>query len=137
MCLHDACPKTENEVGCISCGRVCLSLACFERHKVCKIIPNKETIPPACELWHQCKKCRVKLAVAKRDPSLHVCGEWQCPSCAEYHVGEHLCYQKSSQSDPEEGQKRKFVFMISRRAKMIFFNVNRVTLPLVLDAVNA
>lgn len=66
--------------------------------------------PPACDLWHQCKKCRVKLAVAKRDPSLHVCGEWQCPSCAEYHVGEHLCYKKSYQSDPEERQKRKFIF---------------------------
>lgn len=46
MCLHDACPKTKHEVGCITCGRVCRSLTCFERHKVCKKIPNNESIPP-------------------------------------------------------------------------------------------
>ena len=35
-CLHDACLKTDNQVGCGTCGRVCCSRACFERHKVGK-----------------------------------------------------------------------------------------------------
>ena len=109
VCLHNDCPKTEMQVGCRFCGRVCRSLACFERHRVGKML-RKDRLPPACELWHQCRKCRVKLSAAKRNPKLHVCGEWQCSSCVEYHVGEHLCYQKSTQSDPEERQKKKFIF---------------------------
>jgi hypothetical protein len=110
VCLHNNCPKTEIRVGCQTCGRVCRSLACFERHKVERMV-QKDKLPPACELWHQCKKCRVKLSVSKRDPKLHVCGEWQCPSCSEYHVGEHHCYQKSStDSDPAERMKKKIIF---------------------------
>lgn len=69
MCLHDTCPKTEIQVECRACGRVCRSLACFERHKVGKMV-RKDRIPSACELWHQCKKCRVKLSLAKRNPKL-------------------------------------------------------------------
>lgn len=94
VCLHDNCSESELQVGCLSCGRVCRSLACFERHKVGKMV-HKNKVPPACELWYQCKKCRVKLATAKRNPQLHVCGEWQCSSCSEYHLGTHLCYQKA------------------------------------------
>lgn len=90
----DNCIETETKVGCASCSRVCRSLECFKRHKVGKIV-QKEKIPPACELWHQCKKCRVKLSAAKRNPKLHVCGEWQCSSCLEYLVGEYLCFKKS------------------------------------------
>ena len=109
VCLHNDCPETEMKLGCRSCGRVCRSLACFTRHKVGKLV-RKDKLPPACELWHQCKKCRVKLSTSKRDPKLHVCGEWQCSSCSEFHAGEHLCYQKSTQSDPEERLKKKFIY---------------------------
>lgn len=93
---------------CVSCSRVCRSFECFKRHKVGKMVQKKKT-SPACELWHQWKKCRVKLSTAKRYPKLHVCGEWQCSNCVEYHVGEHLCFQKSYSSDPEE-RKKKFSF---------------------------
>uniref|UniRef100_A0A8W8MKN2 Uncharacterized protein n=1 Tax=Magallana gigas TaxID=29159 RepID=A0A8W8MKN2_MAGGI len=108
VCLHDNCSESELQVGCLSCGRVCRSLACFERHKVGKMV-HKNKVPPACELWYQCKKCRVKLATAKRNPQLHVCGEWQCSSCSKYHVGTHLCYQKAYNTDPEKAEK-KFIF---------------------------
>lgn len=109
VCLHDTCPKTEIQVGCRDCGRVCRSLACYERHKIGKMVHNGR-IPPACELWHQCKKCRVKLSLAKRNPKLHVCGEWQCASCTEYHVGEHFCYHRSYNCKPEDRNKKKFIF---------------------------
>lgn len=109
VCLHDNCIETETKVGCVSCSRVCRSFECFKRHKVGKMV-QKEMIPPACELWHQCKKCRVKLLTAKRNPKLHVCGDWQCSSCVEYHDGENLCFQKSYSSDPEERKKKKFIF---------------------------
>ena len=56
VCLHNDCPKTEMQVGCRFCGRVCRSLACFERHRVGKML-RKDRLPPACELWHQCRKC--------------------------------------------------------------------------------
>lgn len=110
VCLYDNCPESEVQVGCPcpSCGRVCRSLACFERHKVGKMV-RKDKLPPACKLWHQCKKCRVKMSTAKRNPKLHICGEWLCSSCSEYHVGTHLCYQKAYQSDPEKA-KKKFIF---------------------------
>ncbi|KAK3105044.1 hypothetical protein FSP39_015966 [Pinctada imbricata] len=109
MCLNDNCPESDVQVGCIDCGRVCRSLACFERHKVDIGIFRKNKAPSACEQWHQCKKCRVKLATAKRHPKLHVCGEWQCSNCSEYHVGKHLCYQKAYNTDTEK-QEKKFMF---------------------------
>lgn len=87
--LHDNCLESKVRVGCRACGRNCRSLAC--------------------ELWHQCKKCRVKLSAVKRNPKLHVCGEWQCSSCSEYYVGTHLCYLKAYKSDPEQ-EKKKFIF---------------------------
>lgn len=103
--MHDNCIKTETKVGCASCGRDCCSFECFKRHKRAKMV-QKTKIPAACELWNQCKKCRVKLSAAKRNPKLNVCGEWECSSCSDYHLGEHLCFQKSYISDPEDREKK-------------------------------
>lgn len=96
------------EKGCRACGRNCRSIACFERHKRSKLV-RKHKVPPASELWHQCKKCRVKLSAVRRNPKLHVCGEWQWSSCSEYYVGSHLCYQKAYNLDLEQ-EKKKFIF---------------------------
>lgn len=95
-------------MGCRSCGRVCRSLLCFKKHKEKRKVKT-ESYPPACQLFYQCKKCRVTLERAKRSPDLHVCEEWQCPNCREYQNGEHNCYQKPFGSEIEKRNK-KFIF---------------------------
>lgn len=134
VCLHDNCVESKVQVVCLSCGRVCRSLACFERHKVGKLV-RKTKVHPACEMWHQCKKCRVKLSTVKRNAKLHVCGEWQCSSCAEYHVGTHLCYQKGYNSNPEKEKKNSY-FTILKRVMTIFYNVIKAIPHLVPDVEN-
>lgn len=109
VCLHDNCPELKVQIGCQDCNRVCRSLACFERHKIGKMV-RKDKVPPACQLWHQCKKFHVKLSTAKRNPNLHACGEWQCSSCSEYHVGTHLCNQKAYTSAAEKKPDKHFIF---------------------------
>lgn len=47
-CLHDACLKTDNQVECRTCGCVCCSRACFERHKVGKKKIHNNNAP---SLW--------------------------------------------------------------------------------------
>lgn len=108
VCLHDNCKKTDVQIGCHSCNRICRSLTCFQRHKTQRMV-KKQSNPAACELFYQCRKCRVTLQRAKRSPELHVCQEWECPNCREYHIGEHHCYQKPFASQIEK-RKKKFIF---------------------------
>lgn len=108
ICLHDHCPETEFQIGCRTCGRICRSKACFERHRKQRVV-KKQSYPPPCDLFHQCKKCRVVLQCCKRSPDLHVCQEWQCPNCLEYQIGEHHCFQKAYGSNLEKRNK-KFIF---------------------------
>lgn len=55
ICLHDHCPETEFQIGCRTCGRICRSKACFERHRKQRVV-KKQSYPPPCDLFHQCKK---------------------------------------------------------------------------------
>lgn len=122
ICLHDHCPETEFQIGCRTCGRVCRSKACFERHREQRVA-KKQSYPPPCELFHQCIKCRVVLQCCKRSSDLHVCQEWQCPNCLEYQIGEHQCYQKSCGPNLEKRNKKLFSTTL-RRVKMTSFSVS-------------
>lgn len=108
VCLSDNCPKSNVQLGCRLCNRVCRSMECFQRHKEQRTV-NKSTYPPACDLFYQCKMCRVTLQRLKRPPELHVCQEWECPNCQEYQMGEHRCYQKRGGPQLQKRNK-KFIF---------------------------
>ena len=108
VCLDQNC-RVSQEMSCRSCRRVCRSIDCFRRHQSQKTYKNK-TYPSQCQLYFQCKTCKKLIKYDERKPEEHICGEWKCPSCLRYHVGEHLCYQRSRElSDPEES-KKKFIF---------------------------
>lgn len=65
VCLSDHCPKSNLQLSCRLCNRFCRSMECFQRHKEQRAV-KKETYPPACDLFYQCKMCRVTLQRAKR-----------------------------------------------------------------------
>ena len=108
VCLHDHCSDSDVQMGCRSCNRVCRSYDCFQRHKKERKV-KKQTYPPACDLYYQCKKCRVVLEHAKRSPDQHKCSEWQCPNCLEYQTDDHQCYQKAFKSQIEKRKKNYFL----------------------------
>lgn len=90
---------------------------------------RKDKVPPACQLWHQCKKFHVKLSTAKRNPNLHACGEWQCSSCSEYHT--------KKLTHPLRKKKRTDIlsFMTWRRNRTTFSDAIRAIPLLVSDVV--
>lgn len=46
VCLHDNCKKTDVQIGCHSCNRICRSLTCFQRHKTQRI--GQKAVLPRC-----------------------------------------------------------------------------------------
>ena len=128
VCLHDHCSDSDVQMGCRSCNRVCRSYDCFQRHKKERKV-KKQTYPPACDLYYQCKKCRVVLEHAKRSPDQHKCSEWQCPNCLEYQTDDHQCYQKAFKSQIEKRKKKLFSTTL-RRDKTTSFIANKDTIRL-------
>ncbi|KAK3104527.1 hypothetical protein FSP39_004180, partial [Pinctada imbricata] len=103
VCLDQNCRITKNQMSCRSCGRLCRSQACFNRHKD-KRNSKKKAYPS------QCRTCKKTIKSEERSPENHCCGEWKCAMCQRYHVGEHYCYQRSEPLPTADESKIKFIF---------------------------
>lgn len=107
VCLHDNCKKTDVQIGCHSCNRICRSRTCFQRHKTQRMVKNSLTPLPVSsfindenvELLYNVLSARLSYMFVRNGS----------PICREYHIGEHYCYQKPFASQIEK-RKKKFIF---------------------------
>ena len=124
VCDSSICERASAESGggdsglvCSDCNRSCRSTECFERHKTRKkkikrfkqgkLRAEKISL---CALHWRCPSCYRVLDTTKRQPELHVCGEFYCYNCRYYDMLEnHSCYMRSV--DVDEGKPgKRFIF---------------------------
>ena len=94
VCCTSDCKFSDTMMSCRRCFRTCRSIECFERHK--EINRGKRSQTSECEKRYQCKTCKKVIQCRERLLEDHRCGEWKCPCCQQYHVGEHLCYHRAT-----------------------------------------
>lgn len=108
VCLRDNCKNKGVSLSCRSCGRLCRSRECFEKHKSEKRVRGK-VYPSQCDSVYQCRTCRKVIKYCERPPNEHKCGEWKCTNCSQFQLGKHLCYQRKASVDIKKRNK-KFIF---------------------------
>ena len=95
VCKSQDC-KVETELLCKDCNMTCRSKDCFDSHKLAK----SEKGLAQCNRYKKCLTCYKIIDLVKRTLEDHQCGEWECPTCKLYVVGEHHCYQRASPHEP-------------------------------------
>lgn len=108
VCLRDNCKNKGVSLSCRSCGRLCRSRECFEKHKSEKRVRGK-VYPSQCDPVYQCRTCRKVIKYCERPHNEHKCGEWKCTNCSQFQLGKHLCYQRKASVNIKKRNK-KFIF---------------------------
>ena len=108
ICNCDNCPVGNNTITCKDCNMTCRSKDCFQRHKRLVKKRGRGVAKSLCEQWWRCPKCKKVLEVAKRNPRLHSCSEWECNTCNCYFVGHHFCHQRGVKA--KDTSKFKYIF---------------------------
>ena len=76
------------------------SLECFHRHTQKPVFNNGKRQgqtrgPSECEKWNTCHKVLLR---DERKLEDHQCGEYQCDSCEQYVLEDHMCYLRATPS---------------------------------------